>query len=186
MKRWPRPTSCRCPRACWPPELKCRSRMHYYLADRQADARYPGSRALMLDVDGFVTETTTSNIVLFEKERGLVMPPRRKILPGITLSVRGRVGRRDRRRARGTRPSARRRGRCRRGLYHQHFAPACSVSCVSTAGRLASGTPGPIFARLHGRLERSGRHRRQAAGRAICGCASGSFSGRRSACRCRS
>src|SRR5205807_1582292 len=26
------------PPQCWPAELKCRSRMHYYLADKQADA----------------------------------------------------------------------------------------------------------------------------------------------------
>ena len=34
---------------CWPPSLKCRSRMHYYLADRQAAARDPQARALLLD-----------------------------------------------------------------------------------------------------------------------------------------
>ena len=73
--RWPRPTWRRCPRNCWPPELKCRSRMHYYLADRQARFRYPGSRALMLDEDGFVIEATTANIVLYEADRGLVTPP---------------------------------------------------------------------------------------------------------------
>ena len=53
---------------CWPPELKCRSRMHYYLADRQARKRYPGSRALMLDEVGFITEATTANIVLYQQE----------------------------------------------------------------------------------------------------------------------
>src|SRR5207253_2378979 len=30
------------PPHCWPPELKCRSRMHYYLADREAAAKEPG------------------------------------------------------------------------------------------------------------------------------------------------
>ena len=75
------------PGNCWPPELKCRSRMHYYLADRQARFRYPGSRALMLDQDGFVVETTTANIVLYETDRGLVTPPAHKILPGISMAV---------------------------------------------------------------------------------------------------
>jgi branched-chain amino acid aminotransferase len=73
--------------ACWPPELKCRSRMHYYLADKQARTRYPESRALMLDDNGFVTETTSSNIVLYRRGVGLVMPPREKVLPGISLAV---------------------------------------------------------------------------------------------------
>ncbi len=72
---------------CWPPELKCRSRMHYYLADRDAGRRFPGSRALMRDEDGFITETTTSNIVLYDARRGLATPPAEKILPGISLAA---------------------------------------------------------------------------------------------------
>ncbi len=75
------------PAACWPPELKCRSRMHYYLADKQARTRFPDSRALMLDDNGFVTETTSSNLVLYQHGTGLVMPPREKVLPGISLAV---------------------------------------------------------------------------------------------------
>lgn len=72
---------------CWPPELKCRSRMHYYLADRQARLRIPGSRALMTDEDGFVTEATTANVVLCDEQGGLVIPHIEKILPGISLGV---------------------------------------------------------------------------------------------------
>jgi branched-subunit amino acid aminotransferase/4-amino-4-deoxychorismate lyase len=72
---------------CWPAELKCRSRMHYYLADRDARARYPLSRALMCDEDGYVTETTTANVVVYSAKRGLILPPADKILPGISLAV---------------------------------------------------------------------------------------------------
>jgi branched-chain amino acid aminotransferase len=75
------------PTACWPPELKCRSRMHYYLADRQAAKRFPGSRALMLDMDGFVVEATTANVVLYRQNEGLLLPPAEKILPGISQAV---------------------------------------------------------------------------------------------------
>jgi branched-subunit amino acid aminotransferase/4-amino-4-deoxychorismate lyase len=71
----------------WPVELKCRSRMHYFLADHQAQARYPGSRAVMLDDEGYVTESTTANIVLYRAGEGLLTPPRHKILPGISLAV---------------------------------------------------------------------------------------------------
>lgn len=135
------------PGRSWPTELKCRSRMHYYLADRQADSRHPGSRALMLDLDGFVTETTTSNIVLFERERGLVMPPRRKILPGITLSVVGEL-------AAGIGV-----GLTERELRPDDVAAAdeafitgtssCMLSVVRLNGRpIGSGTPGPTFARF--------------------------------------
>ncbi len=72
---------------CWPPELKCRSRMHYYLADRQARLRFPDSRALMVDRDGFVTEASTANLVLCQASGGLLLPPSEKILPGISLAV---------------------------------------------------------------------------------------------------
>lgn len=75
------------PPECWPPELKCRSRMHYFLADRQARQRHPGSRALMLDAGGFVTEASTANVVLYRADAGLITPPREKILPGISVQV---------------------------------------------------------------------------------------------------
>ncbi|MHB1035314.1 MAG: aminotransferase class IV [Pirellulales bacterium] len=78
---------------CWPPELKCRSRMHYYLADRQARAVEPESRALLLDRNGLVTETATANIALYFKDRGLVTPPHAKVLPGISLAVLGGLAR---------------------------------------------------------------------------------------------
>ena len=49
------------PNDCWPAEIKCRSRMHYYLADREAAARQPGARALLTDGEGYVTETSTAS-----------------------------------------------------------------------------------------------------------------------------
>jgi branched-subunit amino acid aminotransferase/4-amino-4-deoxychorismate lyase len=75
------------PEACWPSELKCRSRMHYFLADRQARQHFPGSRALMRDLQGFITETTTANVVLVDPGGNLVTPPRHKVLPGISLAA---------------------------------------------------------------------------------------------------
>jgi branched-subunit amino acid aminotransferase/4-amino-4-deoxychorismate lyase len=75
------------PTACWPAELKCRSRMHYYLADRKARQVEPGSRALLLDERGFVAEASTANLVSYEKTQGLVSPPKDRILPGVTVAV---------------------------------------------------------------------------------------------------
>jgi len=72
------------PENCWPPELKCRSRMHYFLADQQARRLHPGSRAIMLDAAGFVVEATTANIVLYRYDQGLILPPAEKVLPGIS------------------------------------------------------------------------------------------------------
>jgi branched-subunit amino acid aminotransferase/4-amino-4-deoxychorismate lyase len=71
----------------WPAAVKCRSRIHYYLADRQAAAIEPGARALLLDQDGWVTETSTANIVVWRANEGLISPPWKKILPGISLAV---------------------------------------------------------------------------------------------------
>jgi branched-subunit amino acid aminotransferase/4-amino-4-deoxychorismate lyase len=73
------------PQNCWPSELKCRSRMHYYLADREADRRCPGARAVLLDQQGFIGETSTANVVAYYEGRGLVTPKLEGVLPGISL-----------------------------------------------------------------------------------------------------
>jgi branched-chain amino acid aminotransferase len=70
-----------------PPELKCRSRMHFYLADREAASKQPGARAIILDQDGFIAEGTTANVVAFRKGEGFISPPRDNILVGVSLGV---------------------------------------------------------------------------------------------------
>ena len=75
------------PRNCWPSELKCRSRMHYYLADRQAGAASPGARAILLDQSGNLAETSTTNLVAYYAEHGLITPRQENVLPGISLQV---------------------------------------------------------------------------------------------------
>ncbi len=75
------------PGQCWPAELKCRSRMHYYLADKLAQKIDPDARAVLLDSEGYVTEASTANVVIYRKDKGLISPPRKKILPGISLAV---------------------------------------------------------------------------------------------------
>lgn len=81
------------PARCWPRELKCRSRMHYFLADREATRTHPGSRALMTDADRHVTEATTANIVLYDPQRGLRTPPLEQVLHGISLGILERLAR---------------------------------------------------------------------------------------------
>jgi branched-subunit amino acid aminotransferase/4-amino-4-deoxychorismate lyase len=72
---------------CWPPALKCRSRMHYHLADRQVAAIDPQARALLLDAQGFVAEASTANVLIYRAGEGIISPPLPKILRGISLSV---------------------------------------------------------------------------------------------------
>ncbi|MDA7951776.1 MAG: aminotransferase class IV [Pirellulaceae bacterium] len=74
------------PAECWPAALKCRSRMHYYLADQFAQQKVPGAKALLLDQQGNLCETSTANIVLYSQDQGLFSPSKETILPGISLA----------------------------------------------------------------------------------------------------
>jgi branched-subunit amino acid aminotransferase/4-amino-4-deoxychorismate lyase len=130
-----------------PSELKCRSRMHYYLADRAARAIEPGARALMVDGDGFATESSTANLLVFWKDEGLVSPPREKILPGVTVAtieqLAGKLG-----------VSFSRRSLSVADVVRAEEALLCSTSpCVWAVTRvngktIGSGQPGEMVARL--------------------------------------
>lgn len=74
------------PPVCLPPALKCRSRMHYWLADREARAADPEALPLLLDLEGRVTESSSAN-VLTVRDGALVSPPAERILPGVSLAV---------------------------------------------------------------------------------------------------
>jgi branched-chain amino acid aminotransferase len=68
------------------PRIKQRSRMHWWLADRKAHAIAPGAIPLLLDSDGYVTESAAANFLLVR--RGTVLsPPRSGILGGISLQT---------------------------------------------------------------------------------------------------
>jgi branched-subunit amino acid aminotransferase/4-amino-4-deoxychorismate lyase len=71
------------PPQCYDAKLKCRSRMHYFLADREARLADPEAVALLLDLDGYVTETSTANLLVVE--RGVIVSPTtRNTLAGIS------------------------------------------------------------------------------------------------------
>jgi branched-subunit amino acid aminotransferase/4-amino-4-deoxychorismate lyase len=61
--------------------------MHYYLADQEAERKQGGARALLLDQQGHVGETSTANIVIYSESGGLISPRREGILAGISLDV---------------------------------------------------------------------------------------------------
>lgn len=135
------------PVACWPAELKCRSRMHYYLADREARQIDADARAILLDLEGHVVEASTANIVFYFADEGLVSPPRDKILPGISVAVLAEVARelnipfheRDVRPAEGERATE---------IYLTSTSP-CLLPCTGWNGKsVGSGQPGPMFRRL--------------------------------------
>ena len=61
--------------------------MHYYLADRSAAAIERGARALLLNAEGFVTETATANVAIYKEGAGLITPQRGTVLGGMSLEV---------------------------------------------------------------------------------------------------
>jgi branched-subunit amino acid aminotransferase/4-amino-4-deoxychorismate lyase len=71
------------PPQCYDAKLKCRSRMHYYLADREARQVDPEASALLLDLDGHVTETSTANLLIVRRG-ALLSPTTRHTLAGIS------------------------------------------------------------------------------------------------------
>lgn len=71
---------------CLNPQMKWRSRVHWFLADRWASRQFPGSAALLCDTDGHITETSSANIFLVQD--GCLRTPRaEKTLNGISRRV---------------------------------------------------------------------------------------------------
>ena len=81
---------------CWPAALKCRSRMHYYLADRRRPPSDPQARALLLD-HGFRHRGVVCQLVDLSRRRridfaALVQNPARNQPVGGDLELAGRLG----------------------------------------------------------------------------------------------
>jgi branched-chain amino acid aminotransferase len=74
------------PPQCYDPKMKYRSRMHYYLADKEAQLVDPDAVALLLDLEGNVTETGGANFLIVQEDR-IVSPSPRNILPGVSRKV---------------------------------------------------------------------------------------------------
>lgn len=74
------------PPQCWDASMKCRSRMHYYLAEREVHERDAEAWALLLDLAGNVTETNSGNFLMVE--RGvLVSPPSDYTRAGVSRAM---------------------------------------------------------------------------------------------------
>lgn len=71
------------PPQCFDPKMKYRSRMHFYLAEQEARLVAPDAIALLLDLDGNVTETSGANFLLVDRG-AIVSPTRQNILAGIS------------------------------------------------------------------------------------------------------
>lgn len=65
---------------------KQRSRLHWWLAEQEVKNIHPEGQALLLDREGFVTETSIANIILVQNGR-LRTPRSSRVLAGVTLQV---------------------------------------------------------------------------------------------------
>jgi len=74
------------PPQCVEPKMKNRSRLHWFLADKQSQAVDPRAITLLLDLDGNVTECAGSNFVIV-KDSTIISPTTRNILWGVSLQT---------------------------------------------------------------------------------------------------
>jgi branched-chain amino acid aminotransferase len=72
---------------CWPRTIKVRSRVHYHLADSFARRYDPNALGILLDSDGSVTETSTSNLLVATENNTLILPPAARVLPGVMANL---------------------------------------------------------------------------------------------------
>ena len=72
------------PPQCVDPKTKNRSRLHYWLADKQSQAVDPAATSLLLDLDGNLTECSGANFVVVEND-AIFTPTSRNILEGVSL-----------------------------------------------------------------------------------------------------
>ena len=134
------------PEACWPLAAKVRSRLHYFLADREAAAAEPGGRAVLAHADGRISETSTANVAVVRS--GVVAtPPAADALAGVSLGfareLAGRLGI----------PWEERSLRARDLEQADEILLTSTPSCILPATRfdgrpVGTGRPGPVFTKL--------------------------------------
>ncbi|MEX0711104.1 MAG: aminotransferase class IV [Pirellulales bacterium] len=134
------------PPQCYDPKIKYRSRMHFYLADHEARLVDPQALALLLDLDGNVTETSGANFMIVQNG-AIVCPTLRNTLPGISRStvidLAARLGI----------PFAERDIQVYNVINAQEALLTSTPYCLMPVTRvnglpIGDGRPGPIFRRL--------------------------------------
>jgi branched-subunit amino acid aminotransferase/4-amino-4-deoxychorismate lyase len=68
------------------PRAKMRSRLHWWIAEQQVKEIDPLAWALLLDADGYITETAAANVLIVQSG-SVLSPPRDSILHGVSLRV---------------------------------------------------------------------------------------------------
>ncbi|HEY2839615.1 MAG TPA: aminotransferase class IV [Pirellulales bacterium] len=134
------------PPECLDPAMKYRSRLHWFLADQQARDADPAASALLLDLQGNITETSAGNFFIVERG-AIVSPTLRNILPGesrkVVLELAEKLG--IRASERDITPE--------QALTAAEAFTTSSSYCLLPVTRLnrqaiCDGKPGPVYARL--------------------------------------
>jgi branched-subunit amino acid aminotransferase/4-amino-4-deoxychorismate lyase len=73
------------PEDCFPVKHKVRNRLHWWLAEQAVEQIEPGSRALLLDHAGHVTETSTACI--YAVRDGVIRTPKSAVLDSVTRRI---------------------------------------------------------------------------------------------------
>ena len=73
------------PPECFSVTHKVRNRLHWWLADQEVARQEPGSKALLLGQDGFVTETSTS--CFYMVRNGIIATSDRSVLNSLSCKV---------------------------------------------------------------------------------------------------
>lgn len=78
------PTVRHVPPQCLEPKVKHRSRLHWWIAQQETKLVDPQATPLLLDLEGNITETVSSNFLIVQDET-VISPTPRNILRGISL-----------------------------------------------------------------------------------------------------
>jgi len=134
------------PSVCVDPKIKCRSRMHWWLADQETHQVDPAAVSLCLDLQGNITETSGSNFLIVVD--GTVMSPAPdQILRGISLMTVSELCREL------DIPFVERSFQVYDAVNAQEAYLATTPYCLAPVTRIngipiGEGRPGPIFERL--------------------------------------
>jgi branched-subunit amino acid aminotransferase/4-amino-4-deoxychorismate lyase len=136
------------PPQCLDPKMKCRSRMHYYLAEKEAQLVDPEASALLLDLDGNIAETHAANFLMVEQGT-MISPTTRNTLPGISrmtvMEMAAKLGIRFVERDIQVFEAS------NSDEAFLTSTPYCLMPVTKINGRtIGNGQPGPIYRRLQG------------------------------------
>jgi branched-subunit amino acid aminotransferase/4-amino-4-deoxychorismate lyase len=71
---------------CWPSDIKARSRLNYFLSDREAKRRCENGLALLCTSRGMVADTSVANLLVVTHNGKLLSPRREDIVQGTSLA----------------------------------------------------------------------------------------------------